>query len=262
MNLRNPKVQRNWILILALLAIILMRRCSPAESELTTLRQNVFALNDSIRNYRDKNKDLVFVKGALISENNDLKILNNSLYNEIAVLKGEPLVAIKTKIKIVHDTVKVPVYLDPPIHLSDGTVVRSFNWKLHNEFSKGNYRRLEGSSSVRIDSTNTITVDSMKINKDELGISILTGLAENGDYLEIFVKSKYPGFEPTEMVGSLIDPKKSDILKKYFPQKRWGLGIYGGYGVYFNLRNLNVGTGALLGVGVQYNIIQWNFKKK
>ena len=57
-----------------------------------------------------------------------------------------------------------------------------------------------------------------------------TGFTENKDgLLEIFVKSDYPGFKVSKLDGALIDPKKSNVLKKYFPEKRWGLGVYCGY---------------------------------
>jgi hypothetical protein len=102
----------------------------------------------------------------------------------------------------------------------------------------------------------------MHISRDEFAMSLTTGLTENKDgLLEIFVTSKYPGFSVTDLNGSLIDPAKSDVLKKYFPPKRWALGVYGGYGVYFDPAKIRVGTGIQLGIGIQYNIFQWNFKK-
>ena len=101
----------------------------------------------------------------------------------------------------------------------------------------------------------------MHITTDELGISLTTGLTENGDFLEIFVKSTYPGFTPTSINGSLIDPTKSEVIKKYFPPKKWAIGVFVGYGVYFDPMNIRVGNGLQIGLGLQYNILQWNFKK-
>jgi len=101
----------------------------------------------------------------------------------------------------------------------------------------------------------------MHITTDELGISLITGLTENGDFLEIFVKSTYPGFTPTSITGSLIDPKNSEVLKRYFKPKKWSVGAFGGYGVYYDPMNVRFGSGLQLGIGIQYHILQWNFKK-
>ena len=259
--MKNYKQQRNLILILALIVIIMMRACSNSSSEENTLRQNIFALNDSIRSYKDKTGQLVYEKGSLISENGDLKSLNKDLYNEVKDLKDKPLVAIKTVFKVKHDTVKIPIIINDPIYLNDGSVKRDLNWNYEKTFSKNNYRKLSGKFSLTIDSLKNLYTDSMHITTDEIGMSFTTGLTENGDYLEIFVKSPYPGFKPLEMSGSLIDPKKSEVLQKYFKPKKWSLGIYGGYGVYFNPKSFDIGNGVQLGVGVQYNILQWNFKK-
>lgn len=255
------KIQRNIAIIIAIVAIIFIRRCEEPSSNVNTLKQNLFALQDSIRSYKDKNGKLIYEKGALISENGDLKSLNKDLYDEIKDLKDKPLVAIKTVVKIKHDTITIPVMINDPIYLNDGSIRRDLTWNYEKTFSRNNYHKLAGKCSVSIDTLKNLYADSMHITTDEIGVAITTGLTENGDYLEIFVKSQYPGFTPTEMKGSLIDPKKSEVLQKYFKPKKWSFGIYGGYGVYFNPKSFDVGTGALFGIGLQYHIVQWNFKK-
>ena len=260
MNLKNIKIQRNIAIIIAIVAILFVRRCDSTDSDSNTLKQNMFALQDSIRSYKDKNGQLVYEKGSLISENGDLKSLNKDLYNEIKDLKDKPLVAIKTVFKVKHDTVKIPIIVNTPIYLNDGSVKRDLNWSYEKTFSKNNYRKLGGKFSVTIDSLKNLYTDSMHITTDEIGMSFTTGLTENGEFLEIFVKSPYPGFKPLDMSGSLIDPKKSEVLQKYFKPKKWSFGIYGGYGVYFNPKSFDIGNGVQLGIGLQYNILQWNFK--
>ena len=261
MNLKDTKIQRNLLIGLVIILILLMRSCSTPESDVTSLRQNVRALNDSIRTYKDRNGQLVFQKGALISDIKGLKDLNEDLYKEIKNLKDNPVVIIKTKIKIVHDTVFVPVYVGKPVHNLDGSISRDLKWSYEKEFSKGNYHKLAGDCIATIDTAKNLSVSPMHITTDELGLSLTTGLVENGDYLEIFVKSPYPGFTPTSINGSLIDPTKSDVIKKYFPPKKWAIGVFGGYGVYFDPMNVRVGSGLQIGLGLQYNILQWNFKK-
>lgn len=261
LDLKNIKIQRNIAIIIAIVAIIFIRRCTPEVPNMNTYKQNIAALNDTIRSYKDKTGQLIYEKAAFISENGDLKDLNKELYDEVKYLKDHPLVVIKTKIKIVHDTVYIPIKVSEPIILKDGSVSRNLSWNYEKEFSEGNYHKLAGDLDVVVDSNLNLKSSPVHITTDELGLALITGLTENGDFLEIFVKSKYPGFKPTAITGSLIDPAKSEVLQKYFKPKKWSLGVFGGYGVYFDPMNIRVGSGLQLGVGIQYHILQWNFKK-
>ena len=260
--IRDPKHQRNLTIVLAIVIILLMRRCSPSDAEVNTLKQNVFSLNDSIRTYKTKTGELIYEKGALIAENGNLKSLNSKLAEDIKYLKDHPIVVIKTEIIIKHDTIEIPVYITNPVWNEDGSVTRDLKWKYEKDFGKGNSRKLSGEIKVTVDTSMNLTSTPVHITTDEFSLAITTGMTENKDgLLEIFVKSDYPGFSVSSLDGALIDPKKSDVLKKYFPPKRWALGVYGGIGPYLDPFNQKVGVGIQLGVGLQYNIIQWNFKK-
>jgi hypothetical protein len=261
--LDNPKIQRNLLLVsLVIMIILFTRSCNPITGSENTYNQNLAALTDSIRVYQAKNGQLVYEKAAFISENGSLKNLNSELADEVKYLKDNPIVVIKTRTKIEHDTVEIPIYPTRPGTWNSGLLTQNFNWNLSRNHGGGNYRKLEGNFDVRVDTSYVISTSALRLTTDELGIAFTTGLTENKQgLLEIFVKSDYPGFRPTSLDGALIDPTKSDVLKKYFPPKRWGLGVYGGYGAYFDPISMRVGTGIQLGVGLQYNILQWNFKK-
>jgi len=250
-----------YIGIIAILVILLFRSCQPTASE-NTYNQNVAALTDSIRVYKTKNGQLIYEKAAFISENGSLKSLNSELADEVKYLKDNPIVVIKTRTKIEHVPIEIPIYPTRPGTWNGGVLTQNFNWNLSRDHGGGNYRKLEGNFDVMVDTSYSISTSALRLTTDELGIAFTTGLTENKQgLLEIFVKSDYPGFRPTSLDGALIDPAKSDVLKKYFPPKRWGLGVYGGYGAYFDPISMRAGTGIQLGVGLQYNILQWNFKK-
>lgn len=258
----KTSTQRNILFVLTLILLFLLIRSCGDGAQINTLKQNVFALNDSLRTYKDKTGQLVYEKGALISENGDLKNLNSDLANEIKNLKDHPLVVIKTVVRVVHDTSYVDIDPTNPGEWIGDTFSKNFEWDLNNEYSSENYRFIEGNFDVYVDSAFRLSTSKMKIVKDEFSMGMSTGLTENKDgLLEIFVKSEYPGFKVSKLDGALIDPKKSDVLKKYFPPKRWGLGIYGGYGVSLNPITFIPATGIQIGVGLQYNILQFNFKK-
>src|SRR5690554_6572317 len=108
MNLNSITTQRNILIILIILiTIIFYNRDRDKKIEINSYKQNLFTLNDSIKTYKSKNGSLVYEKGALISENNNLKELNKELYVEVKNLKENPIVIIKEKIEIEYDTIRI-----------------------------------------------------------------------------------------------------------------------------------------------------------
>ncbi len=259
----KTSIQRNILLVVcAILLFISIRSCVGGDRRINTLEQNVFSLKDSLRSYKDKTGQIVYEKGALISEKKELEKLNSELAKEIKYLKDNPLVVIKTVVKVVHDTTYIEINPTDRGKWVGKTFEQNFKWNLNENYSLGNSRTIEGNFDVYVDSLFKVSTSKMKLTKDNMSMGLSTGLTENKDgMLEIFVKSNYPGFSVSSLDGALIDPKKSDVLKKYFPPKRWALGVYGGYGICVNPTTLNSAIGIQIGVGLQYNIIQWNFKK-
>lgn len=226
-----------------------------------TYQQNISALNDSIRTYKTKYGTLVHEKKVLISEKDEVDRYNTELSNEIKSLKDNPIVVVKYKTKIEQTPFPVPVYLEyGNITWSEDSthMLLPFVWDYDTTYSDGNFRSISGNFIVEISDSNSANVKEFIINKDVLGISFTTGLTENKDgMVEIFIKSNYPNFKPTNIDGVLIDPRESKVISKYFPPKRWGLGVYGGYGLTLNPQYGNINSGLQIGVGVSYNLIQW-----
>ena len=266
--IKTPKGQRNVLLVALVLAIIFLRGCGgkgASEADVIMYEQNIAALKDSIRTYETKNGDLVYKKASLLVESKDLKKFNEDLANEVKNLKDNPIVITKFVTKIVHDT----LWLEPTIDSnnitwnSDSTVrIIPFTWGDSTKYAPNNYRNIAGKYIIEVDTSLNVVTKSFAITKDELGLSFTTGITENKDgLLEIFITSPYPGFKPTGIDGALIDPRESDVIKKFFPPKRWAIGPYVGYGVYVDPAKATVGTGVQLGVGISYGIFQWGKKK-
>lgn len=261
--LSSTKGQRNVLIILFVLAIIYFRGCGDQSQTIAKYEQNIAALNDSIRIYKTKNGEIVYEKNALIVSKNELSKYSKDLEKEIKYLKDNPIVVIKWKTKIEHDTVFIPV-VPGEEHWNDDHTVKTvaFNWKYDTVYVDNNYKKLEGKYLVQVDTSLNVVTKSFMISKDEIGLSFTTGLTESkDDKLEIFIKSSYPGFKPTDVQGALIDPQKSDIIKKFFPPKRWTVGPYIGYGLYFDPSKMSVGSGINVGISVSYGLFQWKSKK-
>lgn len=265
--LKSPKAQRNILAVALVAAIIFLRGCGGGSSiDEYKYEQNISSLQDSVRTYETKNGELVNEKLALVTERNDLKKYNKDLEEDIQYLKDNPIVVTKFITKIVHDT----VWLQPEIDTTNITFNQDsslmyvpFTWGDSIKHDENNYKIIEGSYIIEVDTARNLSTKEFKIIRDEIGISFTTGITENdNDQVEIFIKSNYPNFTPTKIDGALFDPRESDVIKKFFPPKRWAIGVYGGYGFYFDPSKVTVGSGIQVGVGVQYNFIQWHGKKK
>lgn len=260
-SLKSSTTQRNILIAILILCIVYFKGCKhDTKIDTTKYEQNIAALTDSVRTYKAKNGDLVFEKNSLITSSKDLEKLNTGLANEVKYLKDHPVVVIKEVIKIMHDTIRVPIHLGGKgTWNADSTVfTQPFEWNHDTVFSIGNTRKIHGSFSCSADTCFHLAASPMTIDKDEFNLAIITGLTENKDKkLEIFVKSNYPNFSVSTIDGALIDPTESSVIKKFFPPKRWSVGPYLGYGVYFDPLSIKAGSGITIGVSVSYGLIQW-----
>lgn len=197
-------------------------------------------MNDSIHSYIDRNNTATFEKKVLIADKKELIALNSQLADDLAYIKGNPKIIIKEKIVIKHDTLEVEsiVYID-----LDSNIIIS--WDLDTAYDDSNYRRLSGNTKLfNLDSNlSALTY----ITRDEIGISLLTGLSKTRDGYEIFVKSNYPGFKINNLEGAIIDRKMittNDDAIVFGPSL--------GYGLVFH--NNTVNYGFIIGVTATYNI--------
>jgi hypothetical protein len=185
------------------------------------------ALNDTIRIQKNRAGEDMFVKKTLLADKNSLDKLNSDLSDELKKVKGQVIALQKVKAETKTEVQYVPTYVTK---YTDGKY--SLDWKLDTTYSEGNYRKLSASSFFEIDSlTHKISPGKTKIKEDVIGFSFVTGLREKDNSLEIFVTPKYPGMTITSMEGAIIDPHKSDVLKKMLPQKKWSFGPFAGVGI-------------------------------
>lgn len=264
--LKTPKGQRNVLFIaLVVLLVFMFRSCGENTNlEVFKYEQNIAALKDSIRTYENKNGELVSEKTALITEKEGLKKYNDELSKEVKHLKDNPIIVKKVSVEIIHDT----IYVDPEIDSSgivynaDSSIkVVPFKWSDSTKYDKNNFRNIGGKYIVTVDTNMNVRSKDFVIINDEIGMSFTTGITENDDdRVEIFVKSDYPNFKAVKIDGALFDPRESKVIKKFFPPKRWGVGVFGGYGIYIDPSNFRAGTGITFGVGVSYDLFQWRGK--
>lgn len=257
------KIAKRKDLILSItiivLLLILFKQCnsnSNLKSKLDIKDLNISALKDSVRVQKNKAGENTYVIKTLLTDKRGLEKLNKDLKEELDKQKGKVIVIhdVSTETKV--DTHYVNNYIS-----SYGNNKYSLDWKYDTIFSKNNYRKFSGNSFFVIDTINNKVISGKtRINEDEFGFSFVTGIREKDKSLEIFVTPKYPGMVITDIEGAIIDPQKSKVLKKMFPDKKFsagpyiGVGLGGGIGI-----NGKPIFGAMfnVGVGIQYSIIKF-----
>jgi hypothetical protein len=225
--------ERKDILLLfgiAILCLLLFKQCGDAadlKKELEIQSMNLDALKDSVRVQKNKLGEDVYVKKTLLATKENLEKLNKDLAKELDVMKVKVITIQKIAAKTKVDTQYVPTY----VTIHEGGE-HSLDWKFDTTFSAGNYRKFSGNSFFKLDTINhKVIPGKTRINQDEMGFSFVTGIREKDNSLEIFVTPKYPGMVITDIEGAIIDPHKSEVLKKMFPNKKWSVGPYIGVGM-------------------------------
>ena len=179
---------------------------------------NIVALNDSIRLYKDKSKDPGWKKTAYIGEQQEIQKWNIELYNEL-LKQGNNVANLQKIVASINNESSNrnntnTTFIDA--HNGKKIYVKS-DWNHDTIYNAWNWRKVSGSINMVIDS-NKIIKSVSSINKDEINFDIITGLEKKGDNYEIFVKSNYPGFKPSKIDGAIIPAKSLQTRKK------WGIG--------------------------------------
>lgn len=259
---------RNVLLVIVgLLLLSLAMTCnrnSRQAVDLNISKQNEKALSDSVRISINKVGEVEYSKNILVADIGDLEKLNKNLFDEMKKEKGKVSELTSTIISIKNknnDTVILPSKL---IEYSNGD--RGISWEYDTIYDAKNYRRISGVSNFKINFTKT-TYNVMPLNtniiKFDIGFNIVQGLREtkNGD-VEMFVRSNHPGFEVSDLSSVIINPENNPILKKFttsatVKNKRFGIGINAGYGIYVDGKNNTAGTGIIAGFGLSYSLFRF-----
>jgi hypothetical protein len=262
--IKNPVNQKLILLIIiVILSLLYFKSCdnkSNLKVENFKLEQNQAALLDSLKYVKNKNGELQAEKLSFISSTNDLKKLSKELSDEIVKQEDKVLTLTKingtlqSKLDKTKDSLHNLKY--KPIFNSE-TGGYTIKWDFNKKFNDENYRILEGYTDVKYDSTtNSILNQGSILSEDMIKFNLVTGFSEDDGQLKIFVKTDYPGLKFDNIQGTLIDPNKSDIIKKLMKPKRWSIGPNFGYGIVITPTG-KITTGVVLGISLQYSFIKF-----
>ena len=256
-QLISNKYKSIGIIIFLLLILGLISFCFYQNGKIQQLKieesikdNNIKALKDTVRTEANKSGEIQYSKQSLIATNKNLSDLNKQLGDEVKKQKGQIIFLSNSSGGIKIDTPKT--IISNVKKTSDSEYIVTFD--LENIYDTINYRSIKVNANIKIDSNKVLTITKSSISKDDIGFNIITGLKEENKNLRIFIRSDYPGLVFNKIDGALIDPRKSDVIKSFFPRKRWGVGIQAGVGIGINNE---VKPCVFIGVGISYNLFTW-----
>lgn len=208
--------------------------------------QNLLAATDSIRTVQTNDKKAEEDKLAfVVSKNNDLQKLNDSLYLEVKNTKGTVNTIVDTKVQIVHDTVQ----LATTTTLSDSIVKSNFNFD--SSYDNGNYQAISGYTTYNLKTGKSFGL----LTTNAIGLHLITGIKDlDKGTPTIFVRSDYPGFIATSIEGAILSPS---LFAKQKPAKKLGIGVDLSYSpLSYNLSTAKFSllNQVTLGLGIHYSL--------
>lgn len=215
------------IIVMVCWAITSMRACTNQVNENKLLEHNIEAITSEAEQYKGKNGELVEKQQILIGDMNTLKVTNEDLYKRLKsmeVKNAEQALRIEGLIRnpqrdtiwqVNNDT----IYIDRNINIT-----RNFDFSNKFRTLNGNVFVSDGNLGLNIEN-DIIRFDYTAAFKDG----------------QLYITSDNPYVQYNNITGIQV-PKQR--------KKRWNIGIYGGFGIHYDMPSKKFGYGPQLGAGV------------
>jgi len=267
--------------IVIIFVLLFIRSCADIrdyQRQIFIRDQNILALTDTIKTEKTKSGKLQESIAGYIATEKELRLLNESLFKEVADQKGQVLSLNKVVFQLRQDATQLRAHINylesiinQPIQLNDSTY--KLTWTKRYDWDKTNYDIFQGQTIVGLNIKpgyswreafelkynifDLIHYDSEIIGR-ETQIDLVLGQRVENKQLRVFVQSNYPGFTAKSLEGVLIDPNSNQYIQDLITKKKWfpntwsiGVGPSFGYDIFSKSTYLGIG------VNINYNIIQW-----
>lgn len=224
----------------------LLNERAEAKHTIEIQSQNLRAAGDRIRRERTKSNFTEAVKSAYIAKIADLESLNAALAKEVKETKGR-VVSIITTNTI---TSMQPITLDNALHDYPDSVTHGIGFKVFQSDAGASWE-LEGESKFRL-ANGRLSAGKTTISKNQVMVRLTLGFKEVGSNYEVFARSASPSVYIDSLDGALIIPKVADLNQPIQRVKRFGLGVFAGYGISTDLK-----PRPYLGAGIGWNLIRF-----
>ena len=197
---------------------------------------------DTLSVYKNKLGEEYTARQIQIQTIKEMKRRNDSISAELKTLKDNPIVI--TKVKTIVEIREVPMNSDSIKHeAKDSTYTLSWSAKQQPYFA------MSGRTLVK----NDFSWFKTTLTQLEMESMLTVDLIEVGNNgIKVIAKTDNPYIRIGDIQGAFIDPKKSKVLKSYFPPKRWGIGPQVGLGIGPDLK-----ISPWIGFGIQWSWLQW-----
>lgn len=214
-------------------------------------------LTDSLTTYKNKLGEEYAAKNSLIMSANDLKKYNEDLWNEYKNLKNaNPLVLTKTnltteirEIQGKNDTVWITPHTPEPGNASETQIPDLKDYKYEWSAKDSTWYTLRGETTF---TGRDVRNFNARIPEFKMNSNLTLDVIDEKENLRVIAKTDNPYINVSDIQSVVIDPRKSPTLKKYFPQKRWGIGPQVGIGLTGDLK-----FRPYIGIGIQYSIFNF-----
>lgn len=215
------------IIIMVCWAITSMRSCSNQLHQNELLEHNITAITSEAEQYKGKNGELIEKQQILIGDMNALKVANEDLYKRLKsmeVKNAEQALRIEGLIRNPQrDTVwqvnNDTIYIDRNINIT-----RNFDFSDRFRTLNGNVFVSDGNLGLNIEN-DIIRFDYTAAFKDG----------------QLYITSDNPYVQYNNITGIQV-PKQR--------KKRWNIGLYGGFGVHYDMPSKRFGYGPQIGAGI------------
>lgn len=245
------KTNIKWILIVfcLLLGVLLFRQCdqvSKFKKETARLENNILAINDTLKNYKDKD-------GLNTATMRALQLRMDELSDSLKLEKGkEPITILQyvagmhdtiwASVKIIHDTMYIKeIWSDSGIlSVTDTAIFGKSSRYLNVSIPYGvncETGKLQMEGEAMVDLNQDVWIDSY-IYKDKKG------------YTWMDLKSDYPIYFHNGTAIAISDPKSEYKNRKQFGI---GLGLQTGYGISFPDHSIKLSPYIGLGISLNWN---------
>ena len=208
-------------------AITSMHSCTNQLRENNQLEHNIEALSTIAFEYKGKNDELVKKQQILLGDMNTLKIANKDLYDRLKSME----------VKNAQQALRIEGFINNPLR---DTIWQINNDTIYIDKSVNITRKFDFSDKFRVLQGNVSINDGnmlFQINKDIVKFDYTAAFKDG----QLYITSDNPYVQYNDIAGIQIPEQK---------KKRWNIGIYGGFGVHYNIPTKSFGYGPQLGIGV------------
>lgn len=215
------------VIVMICWAITSMKSCSNQLYQNELLVHNIVSITSDAEYYKGKNDELIAKQQILLADMDGLKVANEDLYKRLKSME----------IKNAEQALRIEGLINNPKrdtvwHVNNDTIYIDRNINISKQFDfSDKWRTLSGNVFIAEGDL------GLNIDKDIIKFDYTAAFKDG----QLYITSDNPYVQYNNITG-VQQPKQK--------KKRWTVGIYGGFGVHYDMPSKKFGYGPQLGAGV------------